>query len=136
VVASCSPAIGSCLDSGAWEGGDDTGNNSSNRDTRARPGRLDSRGADTPRDHDEDAKRGRSMLKLISKIFGSANDRELSKLRPHVDKINGMESGMEKLSDEQLQAKTGEFKRKLDNGDTTTCSSSAAWCSTTARSPR
>jgi preprotein translocase subunit SecA len=56
------------------------------------------------------------MLKLISKIFGSANDRELSKLRPHVDKINGMESGMEKLSDEQLQAKTGEFKRKLDNG--------------------
>lgn len=52
----------------------------------------------------------------IKKIFGTANDRAVSKLRPRVEAINAMEEQMKKLSDAELQAKTAEFKQKLANG--------------------
>ena len=55
---------------------------------------------------------------LISKIFGSQNDRELKKLYPMVDAIEALEPEYMALSDEQLQAKTPEFKQRLANGET------------------
>jgi len=55
---------------------------------------------------------------IITKIFGTKNDRELKKLSPRVDQINGLESKYEALSDAELKAKTPEFRQKLDNGAT------------------
>jgi preprotein translocase subunit SecA len=50
------------------------------------------------------------------KLFGDANDRELKKLRPIVQRVNELESVYEALADHEVQAKTVEFKTKLDNG--------------------
>ncbi|MEM6991159.1 MAG: preprotein translocase subunit SecA [Myxococcota bacterium] len=53
---------------------------------------------------------------IVKKLFGTKHDRQMKKLRPQVDAINAMEPTLEKLSDDELKAKTGEFKQKLDNG--------------------
>jgi preprotein translocase subunit SecA len=50
---------------------------------------------------------------VLKKVFGTSNDREIKRIRPLVDRINALESEMEKLSDEQLRAKTDEFKRRI-----------------------
>ncbi len=55
---------------------------------------------------------------LIKKVIGSKNDRDLKKMQPLVDKINSLEADFEALSDAQLQAKTREFRQRLDNGET------------------
>ena len=55
---------------------------------------------------------------LLKKVIGSKNERDLKKLQPLVEKINSLEPDFEVLSDEQLQAKTGEFRQRLDNGET------------------
>jgi preprotein translocase subunit SecA len=57
-----------------------------------------------------------SFQNLSKKIFGDANERELKKLHPMVAQINGLEKAYEQLTDEQLVAKTAEFKTKLENG--------------------
>ncbi|WP_306523981.1 preprotein translocase subunit SecA [Rheinheimera sp.] len=54
--------------------------------------------------------------KLFTRLFGSRNDRYLKKLAKTVDEINGMESQFAALSDEQLQAKTAEFKQRYAEG--------------------
>jgi len=54
---------------------------------------------------------------IFSKIFGS-NEREVNKLKPIVEKINSLEAGITKLSDEQLKNKTGEFRKRFENGET------------------
>jgi preprotein translocase subunit SecA len=51
---------------------------------------------------------------IFSKLFGSA-EKQTNKFLPLVDEINGLEAGMEKLSDEQLKAKTDEFRKRLKN---------------------
>ncbi|MEM7213920.1 MAG: preprotein translocase subunit SecA [Pseudomonadota bacterium] len=51
---------------------------------------------------------------IASKIFGSANDREVKALQPKVAAINALEPEFEKLSDEQLKEKTEEFRKLLD----------------------
>ncbi|HUD08646.1 MAG TPA: preprotein translocase subunit SecA, partial [Candidatus Saccharimonadales bacterium] len=53
---------------------------------------------------------------IFSKLFGSA-EKQTNKFLPLVDEINGFEAEMEKLSDEQLKAKTEEFKKRLKNGE-------------------
>lgn len=55
---------------------------------------------------------------IIKKIFGSRNDRLLKQYRKDVEKINALEAEFEALSDEQLQAKTEEFKAALADGKT------------------
>ncbi len=55
---------------------------------------------------------------LAKKIFGSANDRYLSKLAPRVAAINALEPEMEALSDEALRTKTDEFRNRLSEGET------------------
>ncbi len=56
------------------------------------------------------------MLKIVQKIFGSSNDRYLSRIRPDIDHINSLEPLFEKMSEEELKAQTVKFKTKLDNG--------------------
>jgi preprotein translocase subunit SecA len=55
---------------------------------------------------------------LLTKIFGSRNDRLLKKYRTTVVKINALEADLEKLTDEALRAKTQEFKERLVKGET------------------
>jgi preprotein translocase subunit SecA len=55
---------------------------------------------------------------IASKLFGSSNDREVKKLSPMVDAINAMEHEMEALSDDELRAKTDEFRKMLEDGKT------------------
>ncbi|MDC9593718.1 preprotein translocase subunit SecA [Xenorhabdus sp. IM139775] len=57
------------------------------------------------------------LIKLLTKIFGSRNDRTLRRLRKMVDVINHMEPGFEKLSDEELKAKTAQFRARLKEGE-------------------
>ena len=54
---------------------------------------------------------------FFSNLFGS-NQGVVNKLQPIVDKINGLEKEIEKLSDDKLKAKTQEFKSRLEKGET------------------
>lgn len=55
---------------------------------------------------------------LLTKIIGSRNDRTLKALRKIVKQINAMEPQFEALSDVQLQAKTAEYRQRLEQGET------------------
>lgn len=57
-------------------------------------------------------------MDILKKFFGSKNDREIKKLAGTVNRINEMETELKSLSDEQLQAKTPEFKERLSKGET------------------
>ncbi|EPD2582402.1 preprotein translocase subunit SecA [Yersinia enterocolitica] len=56
------------------------------------------------------------LIKLLTKVFGSRNDRTLRRMRKVVDLINRMEPEVEKLTNEELRAKTDEFRERLANG--------------------
>jgi preprotein translocase subunit SecA len=53
---------------------------------------------------------------LLKKIIGSKNERELKGLQSLVDQINALESGLLSLSDQELAAKTTEFRQRLEQG--------------------
>jgi preprotein translocase subunit SecA len=53
------------------------------------------------------------MTGLIKKLFGSRNDREVKRLWPRVKEINDIEAGLQKLTDDQLRAKTTAWKEEL-----------------------
>jgi len=55
---------------------------------------------------------------IFQKLFGNRNQRELRKLQPIVDRINGLEPSMKAKSDDELRAMTPEFKRRIDKGAT------------------
>jgi preprotein translocase subunit SecA len=57
-------------------------------------------------------------INILTKIFGSRNDRLLKQYRGVVARINALEPELAKLSDAALQAKTGEFRERLDRGET------------------
>jgi preprotein translocase subunit SecA len=50
---------------------------------------------------------------LVAKVFGTKNERDIKRLMPQVEAINALEPAMQKLSDEQLRAKTGEFRQRV-----------------------
>ena len=56
---------------------------------------------------------------LITKIFGTYSDHELKKIYPIADRIEALEEEYKALTDAQLQAKTAEFKERLQSGETT-----------------
>ncbi|MDL1957355.1 MAG: preprotein translocase subunit SecA [Candidatus Desulfofervidus auxilii] len=58
------------------------------------------------------------LFKLLTKIVGTKNERELNRLSAIVDRINQLEPNIRKLSDAQLKEKTKEFKEKLERGAT------------------
>ncbi|MCD6582364.1 MAG: preprotein translocase subunit SecA [Desulfuromusa sp.] len=55
--------------------------------------------------------------KLIKKVIGDKNERDLKKMQPLVAQINALEPDVEALNDEQLQAKTIEFRQRLTDGE-------------------
>jgi preprotein translocase subunit SecA len=56
-------------------------------------------------------------IPFLTKIFGSRNDRLLKQYRKTVERINALESGLESLSDEELRAKTQNFRDRAANGE-------------------
>ena len=60
----------------------------------------------------------RKIMSFIEKIFGSHSEREVKKLKFAVDKIEELGPAMETLSDDELKAKTTEFKERLAKGET------------------
>ncbi|MGE4800956.1 preprotein translocase subunit SecA [Yersinia hibernica] len=56
------------------------------------------------------------LIKLLTKVFGSRNDRTLRRMRKVVDIINRMEPEVEKLTDAELRGKTDEFRERLAKG--------------------
>lgn len=57
------------------------------------------------------------FVQLLTKIVGSKNDRTIKKLNKVAKKINALEAGFEALSDEELKAKTAEFRKRLAEGE-------------------
>ncbi|CAA7626704.1 preprotein translocase subunit SecA [Magnetospirillum sp. SS-4] len=53
---------------------------------------------------------------IARRIFGTANDRVLKPLKKHIDAINALEPSLEKLSDDELRARTDDFKRRIADG--------------------
>ena len=54
--------------------------------------------------------------KVLTKVFGTKHDREIKKIRPIVQQINALEPEIEKLTDDELKAKTPYFKEKIERG--------------------
>src|SRR5690606_9582985 len=57
-----------------------------------------------------------ALAAFAKKFFGSANDRRVRRYQANVDAINALEAEYEKLSDDQLRAKTEDFKAQLAKG--------------------
>ncbi|MEE3420770.1 MAG: preprotein translocase subunit SecA [Lachnospiraceae bacterium] len=57
-------------------------------------------------------------MSFITKVFGTHSDHELKRIRPIVDKIEALRPSMMELSDDELKAKTPEFKERLQKGET------------------
>ncbi len=57
------------------------------------------------------------MFSIVSRIVGTKNERELRRIQPMVERINALESLVQKLSDAELRAKTGEFRERIDRGE-------------------
>src|ERR1700674_4642827 len=51
----------------------------------------------------------------MAKVFGTHNEREVKKLLPRVERINALEPEISKLTDAELRAKTGEFRRRVQD---------------------
>lgn len=58
------------------------------------------------------------MVGILKKIFGTKNERELKRLFEEIDEINSLESSISSLSSDQLKAKTEEFRKRLQTGET------------------
>ncbi|MGH2507359.1 MAG: hypothetical protein ACRDHZ_08130, partial [Ktedonobacteraceae bacterium] len=52
-------------------------------------------------------------MQLLGKMLGDPNKKELKLIQPLVDEINGLETEMQQLSDDELAAKTDEFRTRL-----------------------
>jgi DNA polymerase/3'-5' exonuclease PolX len=55
---------------------------------------------------------------ILEKVFGDLNAKEVKKVEKIVDKIEALDEEMQALSDDELKAKTPEFKERLANGET------------------
>ncbi|HKA33655.1 MAG TPA: preprotein translocase subunit SecA, partial [Candidatus Binatia bacterium] len=59
------------------------------------------------------------MIDLIKKIVGTKNEREIKRIRPIVEEIAGLEAELGKLSDDELKAKTEQFKEQIQSATAT-----------------
>ena len=55
-------------------------------------------------------------MNIINKVFGTHSERELKRIEPIVKKIESYRDAMGKLTDDELRAKTAEFKEKVAKG--------------------
>ena len=58
------------------------------------------------------------MSRFTDKLFGTHSEREIKRIRPQVDGIEALRPAMQALSDEELRAKTEEFKKRFQDGET------------------
>lgn len=58
------------------------------------------------------------LVNVLGKVFGSKQEKDVRKLQPILDRVNGYRESVQGLSDEQLKAKTAEFKERLAAGET------------------
>lgn len=58
------------------------------------------------------------MLGFIKNLFGDDNEKEIKRMQKYVDRINALEDGLTNLSDSSLAGKTGEFRRRFNQGET------------------
>ncbi len=58
------------------------------------------------------------MIRTLTRLFGSANERRIKGYRPRVEEINALERELEALSDDALRARTDEFRKQLAGGKT------------------
>ncbi|MGL1627262.1 hypothetical protein ACSTIF_00305, partial [Vibrio parahaemolyticus] len=58
------------------------------------------------------------ITKVLTSIFGTQHEREMKRIQPYVDEVNKREAGLKALTDDQLKAKTPEFKQRIANGET------------------
>lgn len=58
------------------------------------------------------------LTQVLTKIFGTKHDREMKRIQPLVNRINEFEPAMQALTDDQLKAKTPEFKERIAKGET------------------
>src|SRR5918999_3529665 len=56
-----------------------------------------------------------SFDKVLTKVFGSSNERFLKSIRPIVEEVNALEPEIQKLSDEQLRERTAKFKAQIQD---------------------
>jgi len=54
---------------------------------------------------------------LLTKVFGSQNERELKKIQPVAEQVNSLEPSIQALSDAELKAQTQRFKERMENGE-------------------
>src|SRR4029450_2558329 len=59
-----------------------------------------------------------SFDKLLTRVFGSSNQRYLKSIQPIVEKINALEPSVKAMSDEQLRARSAEFKERVQQAVT------------------
>ena len=57
------------------------------------------------------------LQRVFKKVFGTKHQRQIKKIQPLVNKISGLEKGLEPLSDADLKGKTAEFKQRIYNGE-------------------
>ncbi|MBF0202448.1 MAG: preprotein translocase subunit SecA [Desulfamplus sp.] len=57
------------------------------------------------------------VFKLLTKVFGSKNEREIKKLMPMVEAVNGLESGVKKLTDQEMAQRTIAMKERVSRGE-------------------
>ncbi|MCF8052292.1 MAG: preprotein translocase subunit SecA [Desulfobacterales bacterium] len=57
------------------------------------------------------------LMNVLTKVFGSKNERELKRLLPTIEEINRLEPDMQALSDDRLRAQTALFRERLDRGE-------------------
>jgi preprotein translocase subunit SecA len=58
------------------------------------------------------------LLKFLKNLFGDDNEKEIKRMMQYVEEVNTFEPAMHKLSDSSLSAKTVEFRRRLEKGET------------------
>jgi preprotein translocase subunit SecA len=58
------------------------------------------------------------LFKFLKNLFGDDNEKEIKRMMKYVEEVNTFEPAMHKLSDISLSAKTGEFRRRLEKGET------------------
>lgn len=59
-----------------------------------------------------------NIASVLGKVFGSKQDRDLRKMKPYLEKVNSYTEMMHRLSNEEIQGKTDEFRSRLEKGET------------------
>ncbi len=57
------------------------------------------------------------FFNFLTKVFGSKNERELKRLEPLVARVNALEPRMQEMTDDELKARTGIYRQRLENGE-------------------